>query len=125
MKYSTCHPDRQHFGHGLCNTCWQRERYRANPEPRKAMRRAYYAEHRAAEQRRASLRYHRAHPGASFYGPISVPYGSGLRKPRPRAVGAENNPSSRYYVRPPAPLMVKESDRDWWKLTDKERAHFK
>lgn len=55
LTRATCHPDKEHKGDGLCNTCWQR-RWRErnpgrqwqdrNPEESRAYQRAWYQANR-------------------------------------------------------------------------------
>ena len=48
-KYERCcecsTTDRKHYGKGLCYRCYNRAKYREDPEPQKARSLGYYAEH--------------------------------------------------------------------------------
>jgi len=37
-RICTCHPNRKHRAHGLCNTCYHREKFRNNPIAREKRR---------------------------------------------------------------------------------------
>src|SRR2546430_7779055 len=61
---ATCHPEREHYSRGLCNPCWQRQRYQTDPVFRakqlarsRAGRRAYYLAHQEQLKQKARSYY--------------------------------------------------------------------
>ena len=127
------------YAKGLCNKHWQQERYHKDPDKARAMRRSIY--HRSLASSRAALKakYQRRKDKAKAYR-VARYWADGHPRKRTSRTGvytpiyrkkslAEKRADAQakalidspFYVRPAAPAKVKESDRDWWKLTDETR----
>ena len=61
---ATCHPERKHYGKGLCRPCWSKVRRASDPDRTSAMNRATYQRHAAHRRAHARLRYYADREGA-------------------------------------------------------------
>lgn len=57
MKYATCHSDREHVAHGLCDCCYRSTVYYADREAHQKRIAAYYAKNAAELRAKRKARY--------------------------------------------------------------------
>lgn len=99
MIYATCHADREHVAHGLCDCCYRRTVYYAEREARLKRLAAYYAKNAVAL--RASAVRLRASRGAVSRGT--------RKKSKPRIAIL------------PAKALPIVQDKSWWREEAKPR----
>jgi hypothetical protein len=104
VKLATCHPERAHYARGLCNACWQNERYTKNPLPQRERVRKWAHDHRAQVLARKKAYYLRLHPHSGS---------RATQQPRAPGIILPKVIELPELKEPPIP-------KEWWKLQDSD-----
>lgn len=121
MIYAKCHR-RKHYAKGLCNPCYQRSR--CDHSKKRESAKAYHGSH-IDEIHERQRNYYRLN-NESLRAKRRARY-----VPRPRLFKAIKKLITRSvrprakkvvtFERPPAPAVLAVSDKDWWKLDEKDK----